>query len=101
MFIAMNRFQIGAGHEEAFEKRWRERNSRLSEVPGFEHFWLLRGEGGVFISMSQWESRGAFTAWTESAEFRAAHGQGGPPPPGMYQGAPQFSGYEVALSQAR
>jgi heme-degrading monooxygenase HmoA len=98
MFIAMNRFQIGPGHEEAFEQRWRQRNSRLAEVPGFQRFWLLR-EGASFISMSQWESRGAFEAWTQSEQFRQAHGAGGPPPQGMYQGAPQFSGWEVLLSQ--
>ena len=100
MFMAMNRFRIGAGHEEGFEKRWRERNSRLDEVPGFERFWLLRGEG-EYISLSQWASREAFTAWTESAQFREAHAQAGPPPSGMYLGAPQFTGYEVPLAQVK
>lgn len=103
MFIAMNRFRIGVGFDGTFEQRWRERNSQLDTVPGFERFWLLRGgpiEGGSeFVSMSQWASRDAFVAWTESAAFRAAHGAGGPPPQGMYLGGPQFTGYEVALAQ--
>ena len=38
MFIAMNRFRIGKGYEEGFEKVWRERDSYLSEVPGFRSF---------------------------------------------------------------
>lgn len=106
MFIAMNRFRIGAGHEEAFERRWRERNSRLAEVPGFERFWLLRGaalpDGGAeFVSMSQWADQAAFVAWTESEAFRKVHGSGGPPPSGMYLGGPQFTGYEVALAESR
>lgn len=106
MFIAMNRFRIGAGHEDAFERRWRERQSRLDEVPGFERFWLLRGEpftdgGAEFVSMSQWSGNAAFLAWTQSDAFRSAHSAGGPPPTGMFLGAPQFTGYEVPIAQER
>jgi heme-degrading monooxygenase HmoA len=43
MFIAMNRFIINEGHEEAFENVWRNRDSSLSEVPGFKTFHLLKG----------------------------------------------------------
>jgi heme-degrading monooxygenase HmoA len=43
MFIAMNRFKIAPGYEAGFEKIWRERDSYLSEVPGFESFALLKG----------------------------------------------------------
>jgi heme-degrading monooxygenase HmoA len=99
MFIAMNRFKIGEGHEAAFEERWRNRHSRLGGVSGFQRFWLLR-DGSDFISMSQWESREAFVAWTQSDAFPAAH-SGGPPPTGMYLGAPVMTGYEVVLSQAK
>lgn len=35
MFIAMNRFKIVLGKEADFEKIWRERDSRLDDVPGF------------------------------------------------------------------
>ncbi|WP_371807604.1 antibiotic biosynthesis monooxygenase, partial [Arhodomonas sp. KWT] len=43
MFIAMNRFKVRHGHEEEFERIWRERDSHLQEVPGFIEFHLLRG----------------------------------------------------------
>ena len=43
MFIAMNRFKINPGAEEGFEKVWRERDTYLSEVEGFQSFALLRG----------------------------------------------------------
>ena len=43
MFIAMNRFKITPGMEEGFETVWRERDSYLSEVPGFKEFHLLKG----------------------------------------------------------
>ena len=43
MFIAMNRFKVAPGSEEAFETVWRGRKSRLDTVPGFVEFHLLRG----------------------------------------------------------
>ena len=42
MFIAMNRFQVRTEFANAFEKRWRDRESFLSEFEGFMRFWLLR-----------------------------------------------------------
>ena len=34
MYIAMNRFKVAKGSEEEFEAIWRNRDRRLSEVPG-------------------------------------------------------------------
>ena len=100
MFIAMNRFRIAPGFEDAFVKMWRERDSHLDEVPGFREFHLLRGESGpectVFVSHSTWESRDAFMAWTESDAFRQAHARA-KAPEGTYLGPPQFEGYAVTL----
>jgi len=95
MYIAMNRFTIIPGKEREFEEVWRSRETYLSEVPGFKEFHLLRGENGVYLSHSTWESREAFTQWTESESFRKAHAQGGSK--GLLQGPPAFSGYEVVL----
>lgn len=100
MFIAMNRFRIAPGFEDGFVQMWRERDSRLKEVPGFLTFHLLRGEAGpeatVFVSHSTWASRGDFQAWTESDAFRQAHAKARAPE-GTYLGPPQFEGYEVVL----
>ena len=43
MFIAMNRFRVKRGAEEAFEKVWLSRDSYLDRVPGFVEFHLLKG----------------------------------------------------------
>ncbi|MBK9777363.1 MAG: antibiotic biosynthesis monooxygenase [bacterium] len=100
MFIAMNRFRIDPGFEDTFVQMWRERDSRLQDVPGFRQFNLLRGESRpeatVFISHSTWESRQAFLDWTESDAFKQAHAKARAPE-GTYLGPPQFEGYEVAL----
>jgi heme-degrading monooxygenase HmoA len=43
MFIAMNRFRVKKGSEDAFEKVWLGRDSYLDSVPGFLEFHLLKG----------------------------------------------------------
>ena len=100
MFIAMNRFRIALGSEEVFEELWRRRDSYLEEVPGFRTFQLLKGpadyEAVLYASHTVWESREAFSAWTESEHFRKAHAQARAPQ-GTYLGHPQFEGFEVVL----
>lgn len=81
MFVAMNRFKIERGKEDEFIAVWRERDSYLSEVPGFKAFHLLRGpsteEYTLFASHSVWESGEAFEAWTHSEAFGKAHSGAG------------------------
>ncbi|TXT35056.1 MAG: antibiotic biosynthesis monooxygenase [Comamonadaceae bacterium] len=100
MFIAMNRFRIAPGREAEFIEVWRQRDSRLAEVPGFKTFNLLQGPGTaeatVFVSHSTWDSATAFEAWTRSESFRAAHASAGQQR-GLYLGPPQFEGFEVVL----
>lgn len=100
MFIAMNRFQIAHGFEKGFEDVWRERDSYLSEVPGFKSFSLLKGPSEddhvLYASHSIWESREAFEAWTESDAFRRAHAQRSAPK-GTYLGHPNLETFEAVL----
>jgi len=100
MYIAMNRFKVQRGSEEAFEQVWKSRDSRLSEMAGFREFHLLRGPVNeaenytLFCSHSVWESYDAFVAWTKSENFRAAHRNAGETKP-QYLGHPVFEGFSV------
>ncbi len=100
MFIAMNRFKINRGHEADFEAVWRERESFLDGVPGFEQFHLLKGPSSdqftLYASHSVWRSRSAFEAWTESEAFRKAHTQANPRK-GTYIGHPELETFESVL----
>jgi heme-degrading monooxygenase HmoA len=100
MFIAMNRFRIAPGREAEFIEVWRQRDSHLNGVPGFQTFHLLQGPGDaeatVFVSHSTWDSGEAFAAWTRSEAFRAAHAHAGQQR-GLYLGPPHFEGFEVVL----
>ena len=100
MFIAMNRFQIALGFEAGFEKIWRERDTYLSEVPGFESFSLLKGpvtdDHVLYASHTIWASRQAFVDWTESENFRKAHAQTSAPK-GTYLGHPNLETFEKVV----
>ena len=98
MFIAMNRFKVIKGEEQAFEQLWLTRESHLDTVPGFIEFHMLRGperdDHVLYSSHTIWADRQRFSDWTTSEQFRAAHrGAGGTKP--MYLGHPEFEGFDV------
>ncbi|OCC22532.1 antibiotic biosynthesis monooxygenase [Croceicoccus estronivorus] len=103
MYIAMNRFQVMRGHEDAFEKVWTSRDTFLAGVPGFVEFHLLRGpeaeDHTLFASHTVWRSREDFEAWTRSEAFRMAHRGAGENKP-LYLGHPRFEGFEVVQTVA-
>ncbi len=98
MYIAMNRFKVLKDGAQAFENVWLWRDSHLDRVPGFVEFHLLRGperdDHVLYASHTVWESKDAFTAWTQSEHFRAAHRNAGENKP-LYLGHPEFEGFEV------
>ena len=101
MYIAMNRFRIAPGHEEDFEKLWRERDSQIEGEPGFESFHLLKGaaddEGTLYASHTVWQSEADFRAWTKSESFKKVHARARAPK-GTYLAHPVFEGFEAILS---
>lgn len=102
MFIAMNRFKVVKGSEDAFEEVWRGRDSRLKEMAGFVSFNLLRGpeadDHTLYSSHTVWNSREEFELWTKSQQFRDAHKDAGTNQP-LYMGHPTFEGF-TAVSGA-
>ncbi len=98
MFVAMNRFVVVPGQEEAFEARWRDRETYLGDVPGFVRFALLCSDRqGEYLSHSTWESREAFDAWTRSEAFTLGHRQGSLQ--GILAEHPEVSLYEGLFTQ--
>ena len=100
MYIAMNRFKIVIGKEVAFENIWRDRDSRLSDVPGFKTFNLIRGDTKddftLYASHTTWNSKDDFIAWTKSESFREAHKNAGKHSD-VYKGHPVFEGFEIVI----
>ncbi len=100
MYIAMNRFRVAKGREQEFIDVWKNRDSHLEEVPGFQKFNLLQGpsddDATLFTSHSVWASGDHFREWTRSEAFRKAHADAGSNKD-LYLGPPQFEGFEVVL----
>jgi len=96
MYIAMNRFRIALGREEEFTDIWRNRDTHLKEVPGFQTFHLLQGESDeectLFASHTVWESEQAFRDWVQSEAFKKAHANASSAK-GVYLGPPKFEGF--------
>jgi heme-degrading monooxygenase HmoA len=100
MFIAMNRFKVKPGSEQAFENVWLNRETYLEQMPGFVEFHLLKGpqaeDHTLYSSHTVWASKAAFEAWTKSEEFRRAHARAGNASTGpLYLEHPKFEGFEV------
>ncbi|MHC2433066.1 antibiotic biosynthesis monooxygenase family protein [Bradyrhizobium sp. USDA 4451] len=104
MFIAMNRFQVIRGREEAFETVWSTRDSYLGDVPGFIEFHLVKGPAAedhtLYATHTVWSSRTTFEDWTKSEAFRRAHSRAGNETGGsLYLGHPRFEGFEVLMTE--
>ena len=99
-FIAMNRFKIVNGKESDFENIWKNRETHLDNVKGFQRFNLLRGlsndEYTLYTSHSTWDSKSDFNNWKRSEAFRKAHSGGGQHKD-IYLGHPEFEGFEVIM----
>lgn len=106
MFIAMNRFQVRTGSEQAFETVWATCESHLGQVRGFIEFHLVKGpvaeDHTLYATHTVWADRDSFEAWTRSDAFRAAHAKAGNDRgPSLYLGHPKFEGFEVIQTERR
>ncbi len=104
MYIAMNRFKVLKDATQAFEEMWLSRDTHLHTVPGFVEFHMLKGpereDHVLYSSHTVWGNEEAFTAWTTSDAFRAAHRGAGTGKP-MYLGHPEFEGFAVIQTVKR
>ena len=108
-FVAMNRFSVAAGSEDAFEERFASRESTLNTFDGFKGFMLLRRDGDdedgyTHSTWSVWRDRAAFDAW-KGTEGRAGKPKGdakpegaGGAPPSLYTRPPAPTFYEGILT---
>jgi heme-degrading monooxygenase HmoA len=96
MFIVMNRIPVAEGREQDFEKTFIGRDRAVDKMPGFIDMQVLRpSEGRTYVVLTRWQSQEAFTAWTTSEAFIAAHRK---QTPGLAEGRPSLEVYEVFTS---
>ena len=113
MIVVTNRLPVSAGHEAAFEERFRRRRGLVDQSPGFVRNEIHRPKpmkrdpaGGGWIPDSEaegyyevktwWRTMDDFVAWTRSESFAAAHQDR--PPPEMFRGPNQLTIHELVSS---
>ena len=100
MYIASTRFKIIPGQEKKFEALWRQRESNLEFVDGFEKFNLLMGfkTGGfsMYASNTKWESKKSFDAWQNSISFWEADKNAGKNR-NLYLTHPKFESFKIVI----
>jgi heme-degrading monooxygenase HmoA len=97
MIVVANRFRVAEGYEEEFVERFRNREGAIEGHDGFVRFELLTpaaGDTDTFVSMTYWESKADFEAWTESEDFADAHDSD--VPRDMFEGRPELEVHEVS-----
>ncbi|OCG25041.1 antibiotic biosynthesis monooxygenase [Gilliamella sp. wkB108] len=103
MYIVMNRFKIKHGSEDAFIEIWRNRETHLNEMKGFNRFYFLKGkteeEYTLFSSFAEWETKADFEAWVNSEQFHSTHRNTGSRPNNkdIYFEPAQLEFFEVIL----
>ncbi|MEZ5076351.1 MAG: antibiotic biosynthesis monooxygenase [Solirubrobacterales bacterium] len=71
----MNVVHVREERQEAFERTFLERESRIHRADGFVAFELLRRDrDGEYLVLSSWETRADFDAYLTGNLFKASHG---------------------------
>lgn len=73
--VKINAITVPEGAGEELERRFSANSSKMTDVPGFIGFQLLRpiaGESRYFV-FTEWESEEAYQGWREGRAFRASH----------------------------
>ncbi|QHI96107.1 antibiotic biosynthesis monooxygenase [Aristophania vespae] len=104
MYIAMNRFKVKIGNEDAFETRWLNRDILLKSCLGFISFQFLRGpqnaEYTLYVSHTLWETYDDFCNWTKSDAFKEAHIKAGQSER-LTISPPTFEGFDILQTVTR
>jgi heme-degrading monooxygenase HmoA len=110
MIVVSNRIPVAAGHEAAFEDRFRGRAGLVESHPGFIRLEILRptsvqmhgnplGGSNCYVILTYWERKEDFVRWTESEDFRRAHMNR--PPKEMFSGPNVFEMHEIIQTADR
>ena len=88
MYVVMNRIPVHPDYAQAFEERFRQRAGAVDRMPGFIRTMVLRPDKAEdpYVVLTLWESKEAFTAWTQSAAFQEGHARSGTLPREAFRG---------------
>lgn len=73
--VKINAIEVPEGMGPELEARFAARARSVEQMPGFEHFELLRpveGESRYFV-YTRWDSEESFQSWVQSQAFQHGH----------------------------
>lgn len=73
--VKINAIAVPEGSGEELERRFAANATKISAVPGFVGFQLLRptaGESRYFV-FTEWESEAAYEGWRNGHAFKSSH----------------------------
>jgi len=73
--VKINAINVPEGRGPDLEARFAKRAGEVDQLPGFEHFELLRpveGDSRYFV-YTRWESEDAYQAWVQGRHFAESH----------------------------
>ena len=89
-FVASNQFYVPRENAAAFERRWKNRESKLRFCEGFVSFAMMRRDfktkthgsdreadedsEPTYVSFTIWKDRASFDRWRSGSAFRQVHG---------------------------
>lgn len=102
LFVVMNRVPVRPEYAQAFEERFLRRAGAVDRMPGFIRTLVLRPEDSEepYVVVTFWESKDAYTAWTQSEAFRQGHAGSGRLPEEAYRGPNKLETYTAFIDSA-
>ncbi|MBF0446865.1 MAG: antibiotic biosynthesis monooxygenase [Magnetococcales bacterium] len=98
MIVVVNRIHVKPAYWVEFETKFKNRAGLVDGSPGFIRNLVLRPmdeSSNYHVIMTWWESKQAFTAWTQSPAFKEAHSAQRGGSREMYAGPNVFEIHEV------
>ncbi|KKK36414.1 hypothetical protein WQ57_19250 [Mesobacillus campisalis] len=100
-FIVMNNIPVTDEGRPVFEYRFKNRQGKIENQPGFAALKVLRPlSSNTYVILTAWENRMAFERWKESDSFQNAHqkpgGNSGAHPQTIFSGASYITTYSIA-----
>ncbi len=94
VLVVSNRIPVAKGHEDDFERRWKERKWAIAQSPGFIKTEVLKPmQADHYIVMTHWRSKEDFERWTQSQAFMDAHAN--TPPRETFAGPSKLEVHEI------
>lgn len=95
-YVVMNNIPVTEDGGDKVEEQFKQRNSGLSNMTGFQAFRLLRPKkGNTYVVLTQWHSEADFDNWKNSAAFKNQHANQAAKPPAYIMDKPFITSYHM------